>query len=369
MNRIVLLTLLVICTFSGFLFSQRPAGAGGGGPAGVSSVTGKITGVLLDSLTKAPLEFATVVLVNEKDQKEVDGTITESDGSFKLTNLKLGTYTLQVSFIGYQAKAIPGITLTPSKPDVDISNIRVVNESVNLQEVVVTGDAAVLENRIDKMVYNADKDVTNVGLDAAGVLTKVPMLAVDVEGNVSLRGSSNVRVLINGKPSTIFGSSIADALRTIPSDQIKSVEVITTPGAKYDGEGTAGIINIITKKNNAQGVTGSLDVSVGNRSNRANFNINAVRGRFGMNGSASGFFSWPRPTTTSFYREDYINGQTRTLEQNGEGSSQFLGPRGSFGAFYDINAYNSITSSLSFSGFGRSEKTQPKLSTKTLHVR
>lgn len=345
----ILLTFILLSSFSLMLFAQRPAW---GGKSSGPSITGKVSGILIDSTTNQVVEFATVVLVNPKLGKEIDGTITDEKGEFKLPEVKLGEYELRFSFLGYQPKTVGGIKLTPEKPDANIGSVFILGEGVNLAEVEVTGEAAVIENRIDKMVYNADKDITNIGGDASDVLSRVPMLAVDLDGNVSLRGSTKIQILINGKPSSMFSSNPGEALKSIPADQIKTVEVITVPTARYDGEGTGGIINIITKRSSIQGFTGSVNSTLGTRSNRAGLDLNLVKGRFGLNGGGNMFYSWPTPSFNSFFREDYIGDQVRTLTQNGDGRGNYIGGGFKFGAFYDINAYNSINSSFNMRGRG-----------------
>ncbi|MEM9848579.1 MAG: TonB-dependent receptor, partial [Bacteroidota bacterium] len=182
------------------------------------------------------------------------------------------------------------------------------------------------------------------------VLRRVPLLSVDLEGNVSLRGSQNLQILINGRPSGMFANSVADALKTIPADQIKSVEVITTPTAKYDAEGSAGIINIITKKKSAEGFTGSINGAIGNVNNNTSASFSAAKGRFGINASGGAYFSWLRPSKFSLFRADSFGDDTRIFEQDGEGESNFLGFNGSINAFYDLNAYNSITTTFRTNG-------------------
>ncbi len=351
MKKSLLLLSLVLTILGIQANAQRP---GGGAYQSGSSITGKITGTLIDTTTNVPVEFATVVVVNPKNGDQLDGGITDEKGEFKLPTVKLGTYELHFSFLGYRPKVITGVELTPENPDYDAGEVFMVPEGVTLAEVEVTGEAAVVENRIDKLVYNADKDVTAMGGDASNILQKVPLLAVDSEGNVSLRGSSNVQILINGKPSTIFSTNPADALKTIPADQIKTVEVITTPTAKFDGEGSGGIINIITKKKSIEGFTGSANATVGNLSNRGSLNLNYARGRFGMNFTGSGWWNPKRPSYNDFLRvEELDNGEQSVLEQRSDGDSQFYGPRATMGLYYDINAYNNITSSIGFRGFGR----------------
>ena len=342
--------LALFCTIA---FSQRPQGNWGGGKRGGDgpSITGKITGIVLDTLNKQPIGFATVVLFKPGEEKEVNGNITADDGKFKLTEVKVGTYDVQLSFIGYKTRMYRGVKLTPKKPDVNLGRMYLASDNVLLDAVEVVEEASVIENRIDKIVYHADKDVTSTGGDAADVLRKVPLLSVDFDGNVSLRGSSNLQILINGKPSGMFSANVADALKMLPADQIKTVEVITTPGAKYDGEGSGGIINIITKKKSIEGLTGSVSTSVGNRQNRGVLSLSAARGRFGMNANGSVYYSVPNDSETTFFRENIVDGITNTLEQSGITNSSRIGFRGTAGAFYDINAYNSINTSFQLGGF------------------
>ena len=142
-----------------------------------------------------------------------------------------------------------------------------------LSEVKISEQKPIFENKIDKIVYNAENDM-NEGLnDATDVLRKAPLLTVDLEGEVSLRGSKNIKFLVNGKASSFFTSDIATALQMIPADEIKSVEIITSPGAKYDGEGDAGIVNIITKRKVIDGYKSPVSSAVGTRMNRQNANL------------------------------------------------------------------------------------------------
>lgn len=330
------------------VFAQQPPFPMGNMQRGPSTV-GKISGVLLDSLTQAPLDFATVVLSDAKG-KELDGVITDEKGVFRFQEVKTGTYKLQVSFLGYSSKTVNQVTTTLEKPDLDLGKLFLVSEGIKLEEVEVVGQSAAVENKIDKLVYNAEKDIT-IGGDAGDVLRRVPLLSVDLDGNVTLRGSSNIQILINGKPSTLFSSNVADALKSIPAEQIKNVEVVTTPTAKYDGEGSAGIINIITKKKSVEGFTGSTNLSIGTRQNNANLNLNLTRGRFSLNGGLGAWFSWPREGTFEFLRRDDLNNIV-LLEQSGVSTNATYGPNGNIGASYDINAYNSLSTSVSLRGFG-----------------
>ncbi len=341
---------LLLCLFSVTLAAQGYPGAGG-----PPAIKGVIKGTVVDAQTGDPVEYATIVLLSADGTDQVNGTLTEPDGSFRLADIPVGNYQIKATFIGYTEQTVAEVKTTKKSPDLEVAPISLSADAVMLDGVEVTAESSLVENRIDKLVYNAEKDATNNGGDASDVLRKVPLLSVDLEGNVSLRGSSNLRILINGRPSTIFANSVADALKSIPSDQIKSVEVVTTPSARYDGEGSGGIINIITKKQEAQGFTGTANTSIGTRQNNAGLNINSLLGRFGINGGVNGFWSWKRDADINFLRTDFgpTGDAIRQLTQQGTNSTSFFGANGNLGAFYDFNAYNSLNLSGRYNRFAR----------------
>jgi outer membrane receptor protein involved in Fe transport len=266
------------------IYAQAPvSGNGGVTPIAETLPTGnsKISGAIVDSVGSKGVEFASIALFDVSNNKPVDGTTTDESGKFSMSKIAPGNYRLLISFIGYKDKAVNNIKVEKGK-DVVLGNVEIASSVQNLAEVTITGEKSMIEEKVDRLVYNAEKDITSKGGDAADLLRKVPMLSVDLDGNVSLRGSSNIRVLVNNKPSTIIASNVADALKQIPADMIKSVEVITSPSAKYDAEGSGGIINIITKKNNLQGLTLNIDSGVGNRGTNLGLNGSYRKGKMGF---------------------------------------------------------------------------------------
>jgi ferric enterobactin receptor len=340
--------LIFFLLFSVSAFAQFPTVSGmwGQGP----SVVGKVTGTVIDLKTKMPVEFATVSI--SKAGKIINGTITDSKGNFKLENLASGRYVVNLSFVGYELISLDSVITTPEKPDINLGKIYFSPTATALKAFEVEADAAVFENRIDRLVYNAEKDITSQGGDASDVLNKVPMVSVDQDGNVMLRGSANVRILINGKPSGMMASNVGDAIKMIPANQIKSVEVITSPSAKYDAEGTAGIINIITKKNNLEGTTGNVNTTAGNLRSDAGASLAVKKGRFSVNTGINGNYSIPRIGTLDFFRENTSSENRSTLSQNGEFVSLRQGGSANLGMDYDFNAYNNISASARYGIFG-----------------
>jgi outer membrane receptor protein involved in Fe transport len=346
MQRHLFITLLCLIVFS-ISYAQRRGGYGGNTSP---TIKGKVTGKLVDEGSGEGIEFATVSIKSARDSSVVNGTLTEIGGSFRVNNLPNGKYLVEFSFLGYEVKT-EEINLTPKSPDANMGDISLQQDITALEAVTIEGERQVIESRIDKIVYNADQDIGNAGGDATDVLRRTPLLSVDLEGNVSLRGSQNIQILVNGKPSTMFSGNVGDALSSIPADQIKSVEVITSPSAKYDGEGSAGIINIITKKSGPEGFKGNTNLSIGNLQNRGSLGLAMGRGRFGLNLNGSSYWSVPRDATSTLYREDRIADDLSILTEDGTQESFRIGFFGNAGAFYDFNAYHSITSSFRLRGF------------------
>ncbi|MFD2513516.1 TonB-dependent receptor domain-containing protein [Pontibacter locisalis] len=365
MKKQVLLLLLGLSTAQ--VFAQGP-GATQGRPQQQSSAAipgttapkgnAKISGVVLDAETKKPVEFATVALISTVTGKPIDGTMVDDKGRFTIQRIAAGKYNLNVSFLGYQLQTIENVVVSSDNADVNVGTVSLASDAKKLSEVVITGEKPLVEEKIDRTVYNADKDITNAGGNAADVLQKVPSLSLDNDGNVQLRGSSNVRVLINNKPSAIMAGSVADALKQIPADQIKSVEVITSPSAKYDAEGTAGIINIITKRDGGlQGVTGSVAATAGTRGSNSNASLNIRRGKLGINGNFGGNMFYNRGNMTNTIIS-YDNPETTDRDessfnfQRGETRPRGAFMNGQLGFEYDFNPKNNLSGGIRTNGGG-----------------
>ncbi len=308
---------------------------------------GKISGTVIDTKTNQPVEFATVALTDASG-KTIDGTIADAKGKFTISKIADGTYSLVISFIGYETITKNDLVIEGKKGDINVGTIKIGEEATQLGEVVVEAQKDLVEERVDRTIYNAENDATTRGGDATDVLKRVPMLSVDLDGNVSMRGSTNIMVLINNKPSTIMANSVADALKQIPSDQIKTVEVITSPSAKYDAEGSAGIINIITKKNTLEGLTLNIDAGAGYRGSNLGLNGNYRRGKMGF--SLGGFGRANYNIEGAFENDQNTIDGTETYQtiQKANNRSQGLFGNYNLGWDYDINKKNSVTASVRY---------------------
>lgn len=252
MKKILVLLSLI---YSISALAQRP----GFNPENMPKV-GTISGKVVDSEDEKPVEYANIVLYAHRDSSMVTGTITRPDGSFKLEKLPFGKFYLIANFIGYQKKSISNIVIRPPEKDISIGTITLDKAMEMLEAVEVTAEKQDIEYMIDKKVVNVSKSIHAASGTAIDVLENTPSIQTDIDGNISLRGSSNFTVLIDGKPSIIEGS---DALQQIPASTIENIEIITNPSAKYDPEGVAGIINVILKKQKKGGITGIVNLSAG----------------------------------------------------------------------------------------------------------
>src|SRR5699024_4820547 len=239
----------------------------------------EVTGKVLDATSKNPLEFATVIFIDTEDNM-VNGGITDMDGIFNI-QVPAGTYTVLYEFISFETHEVSNLTI--DKNNKTLPTVSLQEDSNILNEVVIRAETTEVQINLDKKVYNIGKDLTTSGATISDVLDNVPSVSVDVEGAISLRGNENVRILINGKPSALAGFDSNDALRQLPSEAIERVEVITSPSARYDAEGTAGILNIILRQENTLGVNGSVRVNGGDPLN-AGFsgNINLRTQKFNI---------------------------------------------------------------------------------------
>lgn len=308
---------------------------------------GLIVGTVVDSVTLNTLPAATVSVFSPVSGELLVQSTTNSEGKLSVANLNYGTYELVINFLGYNTMVLESVSV--NAPQVDLGQLSLSLSSNVIGEVVVEGERPVIENKIDRLVYHAERDVTSFGGNATDVLRKVPLISVDVDGNVSLRGDSQVRILINGKPSGAMSGSVGEALKMIPADQISNVEVITSPSAKYDGEGTSGIINIITKKQITTGVNGSVTAGIGTRQNSTNVNLNSRTGRLGVVANGGANWMWPQVTESSFVQKD-LQGNTQ-FSQLAENNTTRAGGRGTIGVDYDWNPKNLFNTTFNYNAF------------------
>ncbi len=307
-----------------------------------------ISGTVIDSAAKNPLQFATITLFPKGNKKPSNGAITDAAGNFKIDDVKEGVFTVVIESIGYNAITFNNIMLNQQQAVKNFETILLVASTKTLEAVAITSRVSTIENKIDRLVFNVEKDISSQGGTASDVLKKVPQVSVDAEGNVQLAGSSGVRFLINGKPSTAFGNSVADVLQSIPASQIKSIEVITNPGAKYDAQGMGGIINIIFKNNKQRGYNGNLSLTGGTRQENGSLNLNFRNKDFGVNAFVSG--SKSLKNTVPFYSErNTTNGAgIDYLRQDGSSEDQRQGVQTGAGFDWTVKKLNSFSGSVGF---------------------
>ena len=304
----------------------------------------KITGKVVEKISKQSLEYATITFLLPNNPKPVAGGITNPKGEFEI-EVKPGTYDIKIEFISFKIAEIKQKNL---QKNTSLGLISLDEDANQLNEVVIRSEKTTVEIKLDKKVYNVGSDLMVKGGTVSDVLDNIPSVSVDVEGNVSLRGNENVRVLIDGRPSNAI--NIAEALRLIPADAIEKVEVITNPSARYDAEGGGGLLNIILKKGKNQGLNGTIIASTGypetyglsgtvNYKSK-NFNLFTTQG-YNDRSNPGNAFTNSRYLNADNSTRDYVN-ESRENERDNKGYN------GVFGIELYLNEKTSWTNSINY---------------------
>ncbi len=312
-----------------------------------------IKGQILEKGTNLPLEYATIVFKDAKDPSKINGGITNETGNYEISVPK-GLYIISYEYIGYKTVSLTNKNLDKSQT---LLTQYLFEDAESLDEVSIIAEKTTVEIKLDKKIYNVGKDLTVRGGTVSDVLDNVPSVSVDVEGNVALRGNENVRILINGKPSGLVGLSGSDALRQLPAESIEKVEVITSPSARYESEGTAGILNIILRRSKLQGLNGAINSNIGyNPRAGISGNINYRTGNVNIF-NTTGYSYRENPgnwtTSTRYFNEKYDNNgnlitnnpdtyldETKRFERERKGFNTNLGVE------WYINNSTSLTTSM-----------------------
>ncbi|WP_299887774.1 outer membrane beta-barrel family protein [uncultured Lacinutrix sp.] len=313
----------------------------------------KLTGKILDQDTKTPLEYATIVISSNVPGKLTTGGITNEKGEYSI-EVETGTYTISYEYIGFKSKKTLNKTITE---DQNLGITYLTEDATALEEVEIIAEKTTVEIKLDKKIYNVGKDLTVRGGTVSDVLDNVPSVSVDVEGNVALRGNDNVRILINGKPSGLVGLNSTDALRQLPAESIEKVEVITSPSARYDAEGTGGILNIILRRSKLQGLNGAITANVGyNPSAGISGNVNYRTGDINIfNTSGYNYREMPgnNSASTRYFNREFddagniiLDNADTFLDETNIYDRERKGLNTNFGIEWYVNPSSSITASF-----------------------
>jgi len=311
---------------------------------------GSASGIIIEKTSNKPLEFATVIIRSNTDSTKFQGTVTGSKGEFAFDKLPFGDYTIIYSFIGFKKIETPVFVLNSKQSKSNLGKLYISESTSILGEVSVTAQRSTFINSIDRKTFNVGQDVMSKTGSVSELLQNVPSVQVDIDGNVSLRGSDNVMFLINGKPSAMMGANKVAFLQQMPASSIEKIEIITNPSAKYKPDGTSGIINIVLKKDKSLGLNGLMSVNAGN-DNRYNGNVslNYNPGKINIFGSYS-----VRQDERLRYSDDYrkhFKLDTDTINYTHTISSDLSRPLSHImqaGVDYKINSNNTVGVSSSY---------------------
>jgi len=319
--------------------------------AGYSQKDVTITGKVIDKDVNQPLEYATVAFFSKTENKIVTGGITDLEGNFSIA-VPTGTYDITVEYISYKKLTLSDRNLDK---DTNLGTLGIVIDAQSLNEVTVVAERTTVEIKLDKKVYNIGQDLTTSGGTVSDALNNVPSVSVDIEGGISLRGNENVRILINGKPSAMAGFGDTNVLSQLPAEAIERVEVITSPSARYDAEGTAGILNIILRQKETLGFNGSLNLNVGDPDNYGvSANLNLRKEKYNLFTNLGWrYFDAPRTSFSDATYFDRFNDEGELVSPEFERirEDQYVerlnrNYNGNIGIEYFINDKSSITGSL-----------------------
>ena len=306
----------------------------------------KVSGKVIDKVTTQPLEYTTITFVEVGNPSAVSGGITDAKGAFNF-DIKTGTYDIKIEFISFKPVEIKNRSI---QNDVNLGTFSLVEDATLLQAVEIRKEESTVEIKLDKKVYNVGQDMMVKGGTVSDVLDNVPSVSVDVEGNVSLRGNDNVRILIDGKPSGLGGINISEALKLIPAETIDKVEVITNPSARYDAEGGGGIINIVLKKGKNLGINGTVTAITGNPDNFGiNGTVNLKTKHFNLFTTQG--YSYNKSPGNSMTDTEYLdaNGATeRYLNERRDNERLRKGYNGNIGLEWFVNPSTSWTNTFAY---------------------
>lgn len=255
-NKTVALLVLFIFVFFTQIFSSRSFS---------QNTSGTISGIIVDKIGGLPIESADVTLINAGDSTVLKGTSADKDGKFSFNNIPFGKYNVRANFVGYSIMNVKGIILSAEKSAVTLEPIKLTSGTATTEEILVESEKSAMQFDGDKKIFNVSQNPMNSSGSLIELLKNIPSVSVDADGNVSLRGNTNVRITVDGRPFGLDGQNRSQLLEQIPANQIESVELVTNPSSKYEAEGVSGIINIVTKKTKVFGYNGNLSLNAGSR--------------------------------------------------------------------------------------------------------
>jgi outer membrane receptor protein involved in Fe transport len=319
-------------------------------------LAGRVSGKVVDSQSNQPIEYANVVIYRWKDSTVANGTVTNADGRFTIEKLMNGRYFMKVSYIGYATKRFDSLTVRPGNSNFEYASIKLNSKNVNMNEVVIRSEKEAANFNLDKKVYNVDKNLANSGGTAVDVVQNIPAVQVDADGGVTVRGNSNITVLVDGRPAQLAGFSGSDVLAQIPASQIESIELVTNPSARYDPEGTGGIINVILKKKSNLGINASVMANAGTKGRYSSSLNGNLRGEdFNVFASYDARF-FNMNSSGSVIRNSNFNGVAGVLDQSSNNNNNMNNHNINLGGDYYLadKEFVSLSGSFRFGTFGSS---------------